>query len=487
MSSSAWRASAAASGLTASRALASSPDSSGSETKSSRSLMRVISNTRWTVSVPLTSDEAAARFARTHVSEHNQPQPAGVHELELAEVEHERAQLRLGRQAVELVLEQGGAGQVEFAGRGDDGDGPVPRRLEVEVGHRRAASLNLWRAGRLCGNDTTAPIRLLRPRDPRRGRGRGFEYLDDDGDRVDDPEDARADPRARRSRPPGRTSGSARAERPPAGDGIDAAGRKQYLYHAQWRVRRDAEKFDDMARFARALPGLREQVEDDLDGDGFTRERVLACAVRLLDRGFFRIGSEEYTVQNESFGLATMRKSHVTIGADGAMEFDYPAKSGQRRVQAVVDPQAGEIVAALKRRRGGGDELLAYKEGRRWRDMRSEDVNAYIKDVTGDDFSAKDFRTWNATVLAAVALAVAGAVAGTPTGRKRAISRAIKEVAHYLGNTPAVCRASYIDPRVFDAYNAGLVIGRAAAATRRTWSRASCRSTTARSRRRCST
>jgi DNA topoisomerase-1 len=184
---------------------------------------------------------------------------------------------------------------------------------------------------------------------------------------------------------------------------------------------------------------------------------VLACAVRLLDRGFFRIGSEEYTA---SFGLATMRKEHVTITREGEMVFDYPAKSGIRRVQAVVDPHAVEIIAALKRRRGGSDELLAYKDGRRWRDLRSEDVNAYLKEATGDDFSAKDFRTWNATLLAAVALSVSGHVAGTKTGRKRAISRAVKEVAHYLGNTPAVCRASYIDPRVFDAYRAGLVIGR---------------------------
>ena len=175
--------------------------------------------------------------------------------------------------------------------------------------------------------------------------------------------------------------------------------------------------------------------DGDLGGDGFTRERVLACAVRLLDRGFFRIGSEDYAEQNESFGLATMRKSHVTIGADGEMEFDYPAKSGQRRIHAVVDPQAGALVAALKRRRAGGDELLAFKDGRRWRDVRSDDINAYIKEATGDDFSAKDFRTWNATVLAAVALSVSGEVAGSPTGRKRAIARAVNEVAYYLGNT----------------------------------------------------
>jgi DNA topoisomerase I len=294
----------------------------------------------------------------------------------------------------------------------------------------------------------------------RRGRGRGFEYRDDDGRLVDDPE-ALARIRELGIPPAWKDVWICPS---PAGHlqatGIDAAGRKQYLYHAQWRVRRDAEKFAAMVRFARALPDLRERVQADLDGDSFTRARVLACAVRLLDRGFFRIGSEEYTVENESFGLATMLRSHVTIGADGEMEFDYPAKSGQRRVQAVVDSQAADIVAALKRRRGGGDELLAFKDGRRWRDMRSEDVNAYIKEATGDDFSAKDFRTWNATVLAAVALSVSGEVAGTVTGRKRAIARAVKEVAHYLGNTPAVCRASYIDPRVFDAYRGGLVIGR---------------------------
>jgi DNA topoisomerase I len=289
----------------------------------------------------------------------------------------------------------------------------------------------------------------------RRRRGKGFEYLDDEGDRIEEPEVLE------RIRELGI---------PPAwkdvwvcpypfghlqATGIDAAGRKQYLYHPRWRARRDAEKFDDMVRFAHALPDLRDRVEDDLDGDELTRERVLACAIRLLDRGFFRIGSEEYT---ESFGLATMHKSHVTLADDGAMEFDYPAKSGQRRIQGIVDPVSYEVVAALKRRRSGGEELLAYKDGGRWRDLRSEEINEYIKHVTGGDFSAKDFRTWNATVLAAVALSVSGEVAGTKTGRKRAITRAIKEVAHYLGNTPAVCRASYIDPRVFDAYRGGLVI-----------------------------
>jgi DNA topoisomerase IB len=243
--------------------------------------------------------------------------------------------------------------------------------------------------------------------------------------------------------------------------GIDAAGRKQYRYHDAWRARRDAEKFDDMTRFARALPAVRERVEADLTATGeLTRDRVLATAVRLLDRGFFRIGTEEYAVTNESYGLATMLKAHVSLERDGTMVFDYPAKSGQRRVQAIVDPLVTEVVGALRRRRGGGDELLAYRERRRWHDLRSPDINAYLKESTGGDFSAKDFRTWNATVLAAVALAVSGPAAGAKTSRTRAITRAVKETAHYLGNTPAVCRASYIDPRVFDAYRGGLVIDR---------------------------
>jgi DNA topoisomerase I len=288
-------------------------------------------------------------------------------------------------------------------------------------------------------------------------RGRGFSYLDEDGDPIDEPEVVE---RLRGLGIPPAWKDvwiCPWAEGHIQATGMDAAGRKQYLYHPDWRTRRDAEKFAEMERFARALPALREHVQHDLEAEsGYSRARVAACAVRLLDRGFFRIGSEEYT---ESFGLATMRKEHVTVTRGGEMVFDYPAKSGVRRIQAVVDPLAAEIVAALKRRRGGGDELLAYKDGRRWRDIRSEDINAYPKQATGDGFSAKDFRTWNATLLAAVALSVSGQVAGSPTGRKRAISRAVKEVAHYLGNTPAVCRASYIDPRVFDRFDGGLTIG----------------------------
>ena len=241
--------------------------------------------------------------------------------------------------------------------------------------------------------------------------------------------------------------------------GVDARGRKQYLYHRQWRERRDQQKFDSMVEFARALPRMRRRVRRDLRDPELSRRRALACAIRLLDLGFFRIGGEDYKVENDSYGLATMHKDHVRLG-DRTVTFDYPAKSGQRRVQSIVDPEVHDVVGRLKRRRGGSEELLAYRNGRRWVDIRSADINEYVKEVTGGDFSAKDFRTWNATVLAAVGLAVSGpAATRSKTARNRAKARAVQEVARYLGNTAAVCRASYIDPRVFDRFDSGLTIG----------------------------
>lgn len=297
----------------------------------------------------------------------------------------------------------------------------------------------------------------------RRRRGRGFEYLDERGERIED-EDAIARIRSLVIPPawqdvwicphPG---GHIQAT------GVDARGRKQYLYHPKWREHRDREKFDEMLDFARALPRMRERVNVDLARDDLSREQVLACATRLLDRGFFRVGGEEYAVENESFGLATMRKEHVRI--DGrTLTFDYPSKGGRRLLRSLVDQEVCDVIVRLKHRRGGSPELLAYKPGRTWMDIRSEDINEYVKEVTGGEFSAKDFRTWNATLLAATALAVAGPMAGaSPSARKRVKNRAVKEVAHYLGNTPAVARSSYIDPRVFDRFDAGLTIGGALA------------------------
>ena len=304
----------------------------------------------------------------------------------------------------------------------------------------------------------------------RRRCGRGFAYYDEAGARLTDPETL--DRIAALVIPPAWKdvwicpwpNGHLQAV------GTDVAGRRQYLYHPAWRERRDREKFDHMLEFARCLPRLRAACASTLAaGEGLDRERVLACAVRLLDLGFFRIGTEGYADQNQSYGLATIRKDHVRALGGQALEFDYVAKSGQRRIQTVVDPAVFEVVTALKRRRGGGDCLLAYRNGSdpghprprgKWHDVRSEEINAYIQELTGEGFTAKDFRTWSATVLAAVALAVSTG-ARTATARRRAVARAMKEVASYLGNTPTVCRSSYVDPRIVDHYLACATISAA--------------------------
>ena len=290
----------------------------------------------------------------------------------------------------------------------------------------------------------------------RRRVGRGFAYYDAAGAKVTDAETIE------RIRllviPPAWTDVWICAD--PRGHiqavGTDARGRRQYRYHDVWRQQRDREKFDHMLEFARALPDLRARACADLSRDDLGRDRVLGCAARLLDLGFFRIGTEGYAEENQTYGLATIEKRHVRLN-DGVVVFDYVAKGGKRRVQSVVDADVFAVVEALKQRRAGKPELLAWKDGRRWADVKSADINAYVKEATGGDFTAKDFRTWNATVLAAVALGVSVA-ATSPTARKRAVSRAFQEVAHYLGNTPAVCRSSYVDPRVVDRYLAGVTV-----------------------------
>ncbi len=239
--------------------------------------------------------------------------------------------------------------------------------------------------------------------------------------------------------------------------GVDDAGRKQYLYHQHWREARDREKFERMESFARALPRVRDQVSADLARTGLARERVLACAVRLLDLGFFRIGGEEYAAGNESYGLATLRRKHLRF-ENGEAVFDYPAKSGQRRLQTLADPVVLPALRALRDRpKHAGRELLAYWESRTWNDVRSDEINDYLKGHAGEGHSAKDFRTWNATVLAAVALAQEPPPE-TKTARKRASTDATRRVADFLGNTPAVCRNAYIDPRVFDRFDSGTTI-----------------------------
>jgi DNA topoisomerase IB len=289
-------------------------------------------------------------------------------------------------------------------------------------------------------------------------RGRGFTYLREDGTKVDRETRSRIEELAI---PPAwadvwicpDATGHIQAT------GHDDAGRKQYLYHERWRVHRDREKFEEMLLFARALPKLRRRVAKDLRRQGLVRERVLACAIRLLDLGFLRVGSERYAQDNGTYGLATLKKRHVRLER-GAIVLDYKAKGAQREVRVVEDSVALPTVRALKRRRGGGSELLAYRQGRgAWIDVRSDHINAYLKEITGGEFSAKDFRTWNATVLAAVAVAAADSGATmTKAARERAVSAAVREVASSLGNTPAICRNSYIDPRVFDRFRGGETI-----------------------------
>jgi len=291
-------------------------------------------------------------------------------------------------------------------------------------------------------------------------RGRGFTYVDPAGRRLTD---SREIERIRQlAIPPAwedvwicpLPNGHLQAV------GMDAAGRRQYLYHPAWRERRDQAKFQRMIEFGRALPRLRDVVSGHLTQDGFARDRLLACAVRLLDIGFFRVGSEDYAGENGTYGLATIEKRHVSLDGD-LITFDYVSKGGKRRVQSVLDPDAAAVVRGLKRRRGGGPELLAYRDDRRWKDVRSEDINEYIKEITGEEFTAKDFRTWNATVLAALSLALAAGRGTSKTARKRTMASAVRQVAEFLGNTPAVCRSSYIDPRVFDRFRGGITIRQA--------------------------
>jgi DNA topoisomerase IB len=225
-------------------------------------------------------------------------------------------------------------------------------------------------------------------------------------------------------------------------------------------VQRDLAKHDRVLAFAARLPAARERMVEHLRAtDQLTRDRVLACAVRLIDLGFFRIGGEQYAEENGSYGLATLRKEHVRITRDGQVELEFVGKSGKLWHRAVAEPEVVDVVQRLKRRRGGGPELLAFRDGDRWVDVKSGDINAFLREVTGGDATAKDFRTWSATVLAAIGLAVS-THADSPTARKRAVTRVVKEVAHRMGNTPAVCRASYIDPRVVDLYDSGVTVAR---------------------------
>ncbi len=294
----------------------------------------------------------------------------------------------------------------------------------------------------------------------RRRRGRGFSYLGADGAPVTDP---RALARIKALViPPAWQDVWICTD--PRGHiqaiGTDAAGRRQYRYHDRWREQRDQDKHDRVEQFGAALAAIREAVCQHLDTRGLGRERVLAAAIRLIDLGFFRPGGEEYAEQNGTFGLATIRRDHVTL-TKGQLVFEYLAKGAKQREQAVAEEQVCAAVRSLRRRRGGGDQLLAYRAGSSWHDVTAADINDYLREISGGDYTAKDFRTWHATVLAAVGLAVSERAPDSESARKRAVARVVQEVADYLGNTPAVARASYIDPRVIELYQDGRTIAAA--------------------------
>ncbi|SDK19018.1 DNA topoisomerase IB [Nonomuraea jiangxiensis] len=294
----------------------------------------------------------------------------------------------------------------------------------------------------------------LRPSDQgepgitRRRRGRGFGYLGPDGTPVRDPATlarikALAIPPAWEdvwicTSPRGHLQAV----------GTDAAGRRQYRYHDLWREQQDQAKFDRVLEVAERLPKFRAAVDEQLKGRGLTRERVLAAAARLLDIGFFRIGGESY----DTYGLATLRMEHVTC-SNGVVTCAYQAKGDLAREVEVADPGACRVIRALKSL-GAEGELLRYRSRHGWADLRSEDINDFLRETIGYEVTAKDFRTWHATVLAAVGLAVSKPVVTEGrTRKKRAVTRVMREVAEYLGNTPTVARASYVDPRVVEAYD----------------------------------
>ena len=232
--------------------------------------------------------------------------------------------------------------------------------------------------------------------------------------------------------------------------GVDSRGRTQYRYHQVWREQRDEQKFAHMLRFADALPVLRSATLADLRRRHLDRDRVTAAAVRLLDLGLFRIGGEKYAELDHHYGATTLQRHDVTVRRNG-VAFDYIAKEGKRRTITVTDDAVWSVVRALVRSDSTSDSLFSFQDGDTWRSLRSHEVSTYIATRAGGHFTAKEFRTWNATVLMALLLANADP-ALTARSRKSAVTAAVRGVADWLGDTPTVARASYIDPRVIDWY-----------------------------------
>jgi DNA topoisomerase I len=290
----------------------------------------------------------------------------------------------------------------------------------------------------------------------RRRAGKGFAYLDADGNRLSAEEVERirslAIPPAWRDvwicpYPNGHIQAL----------GTDDAGRRQYLYHPDWRTKRDQLKFDRVKVAGARLARARERMIEDLQGEGMPLSRAAATATRLLDLGYFRIGSDAYADANGSFGLTTLERRHVRR-VNGDLVFSFVGKSGIEHSITISDPHVIDSLNLMRRRRGGSARLLAYRGEARWADLDASAVNAYISQMVHEDLTAKDFRTWHATVLAAVALAQSPEKGDTKTSQKRAVKAAVEEVAAYLGNTPTIARKSYIDPRVIDQYESGVTI-----------------------------
>lgn len=238
--------------------------------------------------------------------------------------------------------------------------------------------------------------------------------------------------------------------------GIDAAGRRQYLYHERWRRERDADKHDRVLELAELLPSWRERIHHDLRATKLGRSRVLASALFMLDRGVFRTGNERYTDDNGSYGVATLLREHAHVRR-GECFFRYLAKGGIERAVSIRDAALAAVVGALLRCPAGGDRLLRYRDSAGWHDVTAAEINDAFKGMVGEEFTVKDLRTWNATVLAATALATAPP-ATSKTAASRAVAAAMREVAEGLGNTPAVARDSYVDPRVIHCYETGVTI-----------------------------
>ena len=301
-----------------------------------------------------------------------------------------------------------------------------------------------------------------RPGIRRRRRGRGFQYLDAHGRTITDREErARIDALAV---PPAWTdvwicpspNGHLQAT------GRDARGRKQYRYHPRWRELRDEAKYDRMLAFAAALPRIRRRVDRDIARKALSKPRVVATIVRLLDETGIRVGNDEYARENGSFGLTTMRKRHAEVEGS-SVAFRFRGKSGKTTDVDVTDPRVARV---LRRCEGlPGQHLFQYvDEDGEPVDVDSDDVNAYLREVAGGDFTAKDFRTWTGTVLAAWALEELGE-AGSQTQATRQVVRAVESVAKELGNTPAVCRSAYIHPQVIETHlegNLAQLLGREA-------------------------